>query len=109
MNHKALNQLLCAALVNQDFCQTLLNNAAEAISTGYLGNKFNLTLAEKDLLLTIHARTLEDFAGQVSDWIASDKPIRTISTPQFNNFPFSNVPERDAKEVVLHHDISYLC
>ena len=43
MKHKGLNQLLCAATVNNRFRETLLHNPAQAIATGYFDHTFSLT------------------------------------------------------------------
>jgi len=61
-----LNQLFAAAVVNQQFCQLLLNDPRSALNQGYLGDKFNLTLEEQSLILSIQARSLADLAIQVN-------------------------------------------
>jgi hypothetical protein len=70
MNHKSLNQLLCAATVNSRFCEALLRNPAQAIRTGYFGQTFSLTPEEQELVTGIQAQQLEDFAAQVYHWIS---------------------------------------
>lgn len=70
MNHKGLNQLLCAATVNARFRETLLHNPTQALSTGYLEHSFSLTAEERDLVINIQAQQLEDFAAQVYRWIS---------------------------------------
>ena len=65
MNHMGLNQLLCAAVVNNRFRETLLRNPAQAIATGYLDHNFSLTPEERDLVIDIKAQRFEDFAAQV--------------------------------------------
>lgn len=70
MKHKGLNQLLCAATVNNGFRETLLHNPAQAISTGYFDHTFSLTPEERDLVISIQAQKLEDFAAQVYHWIS---------------------------------------
>ena len=59
-----LNRLIAAAVVNQSFCQALLTNPANAL-TGYGVERFDFTLTERELILSIHATTLEEFADQV--------------------------------------------
>lgn len=71
MQHKGLNQLLCAALINGRFRDTLLRNPARALATGYYDHSFPLTPQEQDLVLDIKARDLEDFAEQVHQWMAA--------------------------------------
>jgi hypothetical protein len=70
MKHKGLNQLLCAATVNNRFRETLLHNPAQAIATGYFDHTFSLTPEERDLVVNIQAQKLEDFAAQVYRWIS---------------------------------------
>ncbi len=72
MQHKALNQLLCAATVNVQFREALLHNPAQAISLGYLDHQFCLTPEERDMVIGIQARELEEFAAQVYRWISRD-------------------------------------
>lgn len=61
-----LNQLFAAAVVNQQFCKLLLKDPRSALRQGYLGDKFNLTLEEQALILSIRARSLSDLASQVN-------------------------------------------
>ena len=72
MKHKSLNQLLCAATVNRRFRETLLHNPAQAIATGYFNHTFALTPEEQELVVSIQAQRLEDFAAQVYHWISAD-------------------------------------
>jgi hypothetical protein len=71
MNHKSLNQLLCAATVNTRFREALLRDPARAIAAGYFDHSFSLTPEERDLVVGIRAQRLEDFAAQVYCWISS--------------------------------------
>jgi hypothetical protein len=72
MKHKALNQLLCAAVVNDSFRQTLLRDPLQALSGGYLDQEFALTSEERDLVIGIQAQRLEDFAAQVHQWLSGN-------------------------------------
>jgi hypothetical protein len=72
MNHKGLNQLLCAATVNGSFRETLLRNPAQAIASGYLDHTFCLTPEETDMVISIQAQQLEDFAMQVYHWLSGN-------------------------------------
>ena len=72
MDHKSLNQLLCAATVNRRFRETLLRNPAQAIAAGYFNHTFALTPEERELVVSIQAQRLEDFAAQVYHWISAD-------------------------------------
>ena len=70
MNHKSLNELVCAATINVRFRETLLRDPAKAIASGYFGHSFALTQEERDLVLGIRATGLEDFAAQVYRFIS---------------------------------------
>jgi hypothetical protein len=72
MKHKGLNQLLCAATVNGRFREMLLRDPAQAIATGYFEHNFSLSPEERDLVIGIQARRLEDFAAQVYDWMSGN-------------------------------------
>jgi len=72
MRHKGLNQLLAAALINERFREMLLSHPARAIASGYSGQTFLLTAQEQDLVLGIRAGRLEDFAAEISLWIANN-------------------------------------
>ena len=72
MQHKSLNQLLCAATVNGRFRETLLRNPAKALAAGYGEHTFALTPEERELVLGIQAYRLEDFAAQVYGWLSTD-------------------------------------
>jgi hypothetical protein len=72
MNHKGLNQLLCAATVNGRFRENLLQNPAQAIASGYLNHTFRLTPEEEEMVISIQAQQLEDFAMQVHRWISGN-------------------------------------
>lgn len=70
MKHKSLNQLLCAATVNTRFREVLLRDPAKAIASGYFDHSFALTQEEQDMVVSIRAQRLEDFAEQVYHWIS---------------------------------------
>ena len=65
-NVSGINQLFAAAVVNQQFCDLLLKDPQSALSQGYLGDRFQLTLEEQSLILSIQARSLAEFAKQVN-------------------------------------------
>jgi hypothetical protein len=72
IQHKSLNQLLCAATVNGRFRDMLLRDPAQAIATGYFDHSFSLTPEERDLVVGIRAGKLEDFAAQVYHWMSGN-------------------------------------
>jgi hypothetical protein len=62
----ALQRLFAAAIVNDQFRNTLLRAPEEALANGYLGQTFPLTDQEKKIIKTIRAETLTDFAQKVN-------------------------------------------
>jgi len=56
------NRLMAAAVVSLKFRQLLLTHPAQAIAVGYQGEKFHFSPSERQLLLSIKAKTLEEFA-----------------------------------------------
>jgi hypothetical protein len=63
---RELSRLLTAAVVNQRFRQLLLTNPETALASGYNGESFRLASEEKDLVLSIRAISLADFAMQLT-------------------------------------------
>jgi hypothetical protein len=57
--------MLTAAVVSRKFCQLLLADPLLAMRNGYNGETFQLSTDEIDLLLSIRATTLRDFAAQL--------------------------------------------
>jgi hypothetical protein len=73
MNHKSLNELVCAATVNTRFRETLLQDPAKAIAAGYFGHSFALSQEEHELVVGIRAKGLEDFAAQIYNFISGSR------------------------------------
>ncbi|MBI5840717.1 MAG: hypothetical protein HZB19_11510 [Chloroflexi bacterium] len=65
-NSSGLSRMFAAAVVNQQFCEMLLRNPHEALQKGYLGETFSLSKEERDLIVSIRARSLSDLARQVN-------------------------------------------
>ncbi len=84
MKHSGLNQLVCAAIISDRFCQTLLHNPAQALAMGYQDHSFSLSAEERNLVLGIRAQHLEDFAAQVYCWISGNGHGKLQSEPRFN-------------------------
>ena len=61
-----ISRIITAAVVNRGFCSLLLTNPEKAISSGYNGESFRLDGREKELILSIQASSLADFAVKVS-------------------------------------------
>jgi hypothetical protein len=64
--NREVNKLLTAAVVSKAFCQLLLSNPAQALEDGYNGMRFALSNQEKELLLSIQAKSLSELASQMS-------------------------------------------
>jgi hypothetical protein len=61
-----LSQVFAAAVVNQQFCDMLLQDPSIALQKGYLGETFSLSKEEQDLIISIRAKSLSDLAKQVN-------------------------------------------
>ena len=61
-----LSQVFAAAVVNQQFCNVLLQDPSIALQKGYMGQTFSLSQEEKDLIISIQANSLSDLAKQVN-------------------------------------------
>lgn len=60
-----LNKLFAAAVVNNQFCQMLLDQPEIALQQGYFGETFDLSLDEQALIVSIRAKSLPELAQQV--------------------------------------------
>ncbi len=60
-----LSRLLAAAVVNPSFCRQLLADPEMAIENGYQGETFLLSDAIRYLVMSIHADSLAELAGQI--------------------------------------------
>ncbi len=61
-----LQRLFAAAVVSDQFRETLLRRPEEALANGYLGQPFMLTDQEKTIIKSIQADTLTDLAQKVN-------------------------------------------
>jgi len=61
-----LPRLFAAAVVNDQFRETLLKKPEEALAHGYLGQTFSLTDQEIAVIQSIRADTLTDLAQKVN-------------------------------------------
>ena len=62
---KEISRLVAAAVVNKGFCDLLLSNPTMAVLQGFHGEEFRLSEDERNLVLSIKAETLSDFAMQL--------------------------------------------
>lgn len=61
-----ISRVFAAAVVNKQFCSTLLQEPQTALQKGYLGETFSLNREERDLIVSIRANSLSDLAKQVN-------------------------------------------
>jgi hypothetical protein len=66
LNGKELSRLISAAVVSREFCNLLLADPAVALATGYNGEAFHLATEEQELITSIRATSLADFAKQLT-------------------------------------------
>jgi hypothetical protein len=62
-----LSRLLTAAVINQKFRKLLLADPAIALASGFNGEPFHLASEDKNRVLSISAKSLADFAMQLTD------------------------------------------
>lgn len=98
MQHRALNELLSAAMINQDFRKTLLSDANLALSEGYGGYYFDLSRAEVDLVTSIEAENIEAFASVVVDWMEKEINLSTTTPHQVSQRYRFQWVDRDVAE-----------
>jgi hypothetical protein len=70
-SYPGLSQVFAAAVVNQGFRNTLLNDPETALKQGYLGRSFAVSREETALLVSINAKSLTDLARQVVQTLGS--------------------------------------
>ena len=73
MKHKAISQLLCASLVDQQFQEDMLRNPAEVIADGYLNHIFHISEHDQKFITNIKANTIEVFADQIHAHIMEER------------------------------------
>lgn len=61
-----LHRLFAAAVVNSQFRESLLCEPDTALAKGYLGQSFSLTDQEMNIVRTVRAKDLTDFAQKVN-------------------------------------------
>jgi len=64
--HTGLHRLFAAAIVSDQFRETLLSRPEEALANGYLGQTFALSDQEQKIIKSIRADTLTELAQQVN-------------------------------------------
>ncbi|MBI5823923.1 MAG: hypothetical protein HZB18_07860 [Chloroflexi bacterium] len=66
-SNDGLSRIFAAAIVNRQFCQMLLHDPHTALQKGYLGETFSLSKEDLDVIVSIRAESLSDFARQYRD------------------------------------------
>jgi len=66
VERNGLHRLFAAAIVNNQFRETLLHEPEAALANGYLGQPFALTDREKTIIQSVRAKTLTDLAQKVN-------------------------------------------
>ena len=75
INHSCgISRLLAAAVINQSFCDLLLAHPTQALDQGYCGEEFALNGNERNLILSIQAKDLSDFALQILTYQEDKRP-----------------------------------
>jgi len=63
---REVSRLLSAAVVSRSFARTLLSDPGEALETGYQGHVFTFTDPERQILISLEAETIQEFAAEVA-------------------------------------------
>ena len=63
MSQQALQAIVGTAIIDREFRQTLLSSSEKAVAG------FDLTLEEFQAITAIQAKTFEEFAGELHQWI----------------------------------------
>ena len=65
MNDSVYSRIISAAVINERFCNLLLNDPEKAITSGYSGETFEMNSEDKMILSSIRANNLSEFALQL--------------------------------------------
>ncbi|MCB0111620.1 MAG: hypothetical protein KDE53_37110 [Caldilineaceae bacterium] len=75
----ALGRLLAAAVINRNVCHLLLTNPSVAVARGYQGESFALSPSEWEVLLSVRATSLRDFAQRLLAMIAAHNAAHNVA------------------------------
>jgi len=73
MSRRALQNLLGVALIDRDFCEELLTKRRLALL-----DEFGLTDEERELVISIKADSIQDFAEQLYGWLQSREDFKAV-------------------------------
>lgn len=74
-----LTRLISVAIISRRFRDLLLHDPATALDDGFHGQQFSLTPEERNMVISIQAASLTDFAAQLAHLRAG---TRTVGTTQ---------------------------
>lgn len=72
MAHETLQAIVGTAIVDSDFCHSLLQKSPD------IARDFELTAEESQAIQSIHASTLSDFASQLHRWIVRSSTLAPV-------------------------------
>lgn len=77
MSYQALQTIVGTAIIDREFCRTLLSSSEKAVAG------FDLTPEEVQAVTAIRAETFEEFAGELHEWIvrSNGRGRRSIASP----------------------------
>jgi hypothetical protein len=70
----SITRLLVAAAINPRFCTNLLTNPQYAVQAGFGGETFPLSQPTLDIVASIQASTLPEFALKLNEMLANQLP-----------------------------------
>ncbi len=80
-----LNRLLCAAVVSKKFRNVLLTNPDIALASGYQGESFNISEADRSWLFSIKPASLVDLAADMVTYqqeLSQECPVEVPLQPE---------------------------
>ena len=67
----SITRLLIAAAVSSRFCASLLTNPQHTVQAGFGGESFPVSQPTMNVLASIRASTLPEFAGKLNEMLAN--------------------------------------
>jgi hypothetical protein len=84
----ALHALVGTALTDPEFCNDLLNGRRHTVLA-----KFDLTDEEREVVLVIEAKSIQEFAAHLCEWLeAQESPYPFPATAVAAPYPFLRSP-----------------
>lgn len=68
---REISYMLSAAAVSRKFAEMLLVDRARALDVGYQGRSFQFCAADRDMILSIRAATVQEFAVALTELFAA--------------------------------------